>query len=65
MHANYNTETVTFMRGLNNGEIRFTSMDVVFKRPSLNPQSPLKQNSRDTVPLTLFKVHLVTKVPSV
>ena len=38
MHANYDTEMVTCMRGLNNGEIRFTSMDVVFKRSKLKGQ---------------------------
>ena len=32
MHANSDTETVTCMRGLNDGEIRFTSMNVVFKQ---------------------------------
>ena len=32
MHANSDTETVTHMRGLHDGEIRFTSMNVIFKR---------------------------------
>ena len=32
MHANSYTETVTCMRGLHNGEIRFTSTNVVFKQ---------------------------------
>ena len=31
MHANYDTEMVTCMRGLNDGETRFTSMNVIFK----------------------------------
>ena len=31
MHANSDTEMVTHMRGLHNGEIRFTSMKVIFK----------------------------------
>ena len=30
--ANYDTETVTCMGGLNDGEIHFTSMNVDFKR---------------------------------
>ena len=34
MHANYDAETVTCMRGLNDGEIRFTLMDVVFNNHS-------------------------------
>ena len=32
MHANSDMETVTLMRGLHDGEIRFTSMNVIFKR---------------------------------
>ena len=32
MHDNSDTETVTRMRGLHDGEIRFTSMNVIFKR---------------------------------
>ena len=32
MHANSDTETVPRMRGLHDGEIQFTSMNVVFKR---------------------------------
>ena len=32
MHANSYTETVICMRGLHNGEIRFTSTNVVFKQ---------------------------------
>ena len=32
MHAYSNTETVTRMHGLHDGEICFTSMNVVFKR---------------------------------
>ena len=32
MHANSDTETVTRMRGLYNDKIRFTLMNVVFKR---------------------------------
>ena len=32
MYANSDMETVTCMRGLHDGEIRFTSMNVVFKQ---------------------------------
>ena len=32
MHANSDTEKVTRMRGLHDGEIRFTLMNIVFKR---------------------------------
>ena len=32
MHVNYDMETVTRMRGLKDVEIRFTLMNVVFKR---------------------------------
>ena len=32
MHANSDTEAVTHMCGLHNGEIRFTLMNVVFKQ---------------------------------
>ena len=32
MHVNYDMETVTCMRGLKDVEIRFTLMNVVFKR---------------------------------
>ena len=32
MHANYDMETVTCMHGLNDGEIRFTLVDVIFRR---------------------------------
>ena len=31
LHANSDTETETRMRGLHDGEIRFTSMNVIFK----------------------------------
>ena len=34
MHANFDTETETCMRGLNDGEICFTSMNVVLNDPS-------------------------------
>ena len=32
IHANSDTEKVTLMRGLHDGEIRFTSMNLIFKR---------------------------------
>ena len=32
MHANSNTETVTRMGGLQDGEIHFTSINIVFKQ---------------------------------
>ena len=42
MHANYDTETVTCMRGLNDSEIRSTSMNVIF-----NDRSKLKGECTD------------------
>ena len=35
MHANYDTETVTCMLSLNDSEIRFTLMNVVFDHSKL------------------------------
>ena len=42
MHANYDTEMVTCMGGLNDGEIRFTLINIVFK-----DRSKLKGECKD------------------